>query len=120
MTTTEGEIWSAIFTTPNESMVWERVGKGINFKVSPQMKVSWAIPNNGHLDIFVSGTDNKLYKTWWTEELGWELGHNWEVVTEESQKFKADGNVVAISRVKGQVEIFATDSEQNIWKNWWS
>jgi hypothetical protein len=61
-------------------------------------------------------------QAWWTEESGWEKGHNWVVVAGDSQEFQVPGkgNLSAISRVNGQIEIFATDSAQNIWKNWWS
>lgn len=119
---TEGTIWAIRLDAGLGSAIWQRIGQNINFKASDGAQVSYASPVQGRLDIFIAGIDDKIYSTWWTEASGWENDHNWAVVAEDSQQFKASesGNIAAISRVNGQVEIYATDSDENIWKNWWS
>jgi hypothetical protein len=120
--TSEGVVWSIRLDTGSGSNEWHRIGQNIDFRTSPDAQVSCTSAITGRLDIFAPGIDGKLYTTWWTEESGWENDHNWAVVAGDSQLFKVPGkgDIKAISRVNGQVEIFATDSAQNIWKNWWS
>jgi len=116
----EGTVWA--IRLDNIIGTWQRVGQNIDFKTLAGAQVSYASAIPGRLDIFIVGTDEKLYGTWWTEATGWENDHNWSMVAGDSQTFKMskDGNLAAISRVKGQIEIYATDSDQNMWKNWWS
>lgn len=117
----EGTVWG-IRRDNIEGAIWQRVGQKIDFKTFPGAEVNFASGTTGRVDIFVIGVDGKLYSTWWTEKSGWENDHNWSIVSEDSQEFKAakNGNIAAISRVNGQIEIYTTDTVQNIWKNWWS
>ena len=116
----EGIVWA--IRLDNIIGTWQRVGQNIDFKTLAGAQVSYASAIPGRLDIFIVGTDEKLYGTWWTEATGWENDHNWSMVAGDSQTFKMskDGNLTAISRVNGQIEIYSTDSDQNMWKNWWS
>jgi len=118
--TSEAEVWAIRLNPGPGSNEWIHVG--IGFKTSRDGKISCTSAITGRLDIFVAGIDDKLYTTWWTEETGWENDNNWVIVDEKSQEFKVPGkgNLTAISRVNGQIEIFATDLDHNIWKNWWS
>ncbi|MES2732466.1 MAG: hypothetical protein V4714_11985 [Bacteroidota bacterium] len=119
---TKAEVWAINLNEGAAFTGWQRVGENLHFKTAPEAQVSCASATTGRVDIFVCGTDGKLYTTWWNEEAGWENGHNWVVIASESHDFKATANteLKAISRVNGQIEIYATDSEQNTWTNWWS
>lgn len=99
--TSEGEVWAIKLNAGQGSNEWKRVGKNIDFRTSLDSQISCTSAIPGRLDIFVAGTDNKLYTTWWTEESGWENEHNWAAVAEDSQDFKVPGkgNLSAISRV---------------------
>lgn len=115
----DGTVWS-LRRIGNET--WQRVGKNIDFRILPGSQLGYATATGNRLDIFATGPDYKLYTTWWTEAFGWEDDHNWLIVAGDSQQFNMskDGNMAVVSRVNGQIEIYATDSDQNIWKNWWS
>ena len=117
-----GEVWSIRLTPGAGYNQWQRIGQNINFKTYPDEQVSCASAVTGRLDIFARGFDDKIHTTWWTKETGWEGGHNWVAIDPDAPEFKVsrNGDVKAVSRVKGQIEIFTTSSEQNIWKNWWS
>jgi hypothetical protein len=123
VTTAQSEVWAAGFVSLNDSVVWERVGKGINFLVAPESAVSWAIRDTGHLNLFAPGADGRVYTTWRTEQQGWEDGPTWTPIRVEedlSLENKATGTVAVLTRVRGQIEIYAERADKKIWKSWWS
>jgi hypothetical protein len=67
-----GEIHAASFLSADQPIAWERVGIAVNFLALPQAKTAWAIPREGHLDVFTTGKDGKIYTTYWEAQLGWE------------------------------------------------
>ncbi|HSI78776.1 MAG TPA: hypothetical protein VK957_22980, partial [Lunatimonas sp.] len=118
-----GEIWAAKFTTTSQPVVWERVGRLVSFLTYIESKITWTIPRPGHLDIFaINKADGKIYTTYWVEDKGWETDHNWYLLESESQSFSPcpRNKIVALSRIRNQVEIFAQGSDNILWKTWWT
>ncbi|MEO6549803.1 MAG: hypothetical protein ABIN94_17510 [Ferruginibacter sp.] len=116
------EVWAISLDNETVFPQWERVGVSIDFKTAPGAKLACSIAIQGRVDIFTSGKDDKIYTTWWTKASGWETGHNWEQVAPDNQTFTTavGGDIKAITRVNGQVELYATASDRSTWKNWWS
>ncbi|WP_162915371.1 hypothetical protein [Paraflavitalea soli] len=120
--TLQGEIWSAAFLAVENDVTWEQVGGSIGFHVSPNASLAWVVPSPGHLDIFTTGPDGKVYTVFWDAQKEWESGHNWAVVDDYSHHFenKQDKKVVAVSRVSNQVEIYTAGDDGALWKTWWA
>jgi len=116
----DGSIWSLIVNNGSEQ--WQRVGENIHFNALPGSQVSYATATKGRVDLFATGTDQKLYTTWWTALNGWEKDHNWALISPDSQQLKisTDGNIAVLSRIDGQIEVYATDENNITWINWWS
>jgi hypothetical protein len=48
--------------------------------------------------------------------------HNWFLLEPNSQTFTTShpANLVALNRIKNQLEIFTQAGDQTIWKTWWT
>ena len=62
-----------------------------------------------HLDLFMVGTDNRVYSCWWDERSGW---HNWF----RGGQFicRPDSTVTVVSRFPDQLDLFTTASDGKI------
>jgi hypothetical protein len=122
LNTNAGEIHAAPFTSADQPLVWERVGASVNFLAFPQAKIVWAVPREGHLDIFTTKQDGKIYTTYWEASQGWETNHNWFLLEPNSQTFTTttQANIVALNRVKNQLEIVTQGADLRMWKTWWT
>lgn len=121
ISTNRGEIRAAAFSSSDAPIVWERVGGGSNFLTLVGAKLTWAIPREGHLDIFTTGIDSKVYTTYWESKVGWETEHDWKIIDPNGHHFLSKGaGLCALNRVNNQLEIFTSDSDNKIWKTWWT
>ena len=68
-----------------------------------------------HLDLFMVGTDNRVYSCWWDERGGW---HNWFAVG--NLVCRPDSTVTVVSRFPDQLDLFTTASDGKIMSDWWN
>jgi hypothetical protein len=67
-----------------------------------------------HLDLFVVGTDNRVYSTWWDDRSGWA---GWFNVS--GGVGQAGGHVAAISRVTEHIDLFVIGTDSLVYSTWW-
>jgi hypothetical protein len=81
-----------------------------------------AAPAPGVAKFFAIGADSKIYSIAWESGADWSAGQSWSIVPPDAQNFeaRAGSGIAAISRVKGQVELFAQDKDNHLFKAWWS
>jgi hypothetical protein len=122
ISTIRGEIKAAAFSSPESPVFWERVGEASNFLAIVGAKLAWAIPREGHLDIFTAGADGKIYTTYWEAQAGWEKDHDWNIIDPNGHHFEvsAKGGMFTVNRVNNQIEIFSSSTDNQIWKTWWT
>jgi hypothetical protein len=118
----QGEIRAAAFSSTDNPVIWERVGAANNFLAFAKTKLAWAVPREGHLDIFTTGADGKIYTTYWNAQQGWETDHNWNVIDQKGHQFEnpESGGLVVLNRVNNQLEIFTSSRDNKMWKTWWT
>lgn len=118
----QGEIRAAAFSAANNPVIWERVGAANNFLAFANAKLAWAVPREGHLDIFTTGADGKIYTTNWSEQQGWDHDHGWNVIDDEGHHFEGleSAPLVVLNRVSNQLEVLTISSDQQMWKTWWT
>lgn len=118
----QGEIWASGFTSAFDPVIWERVGATINFRAFATSKLAWAFPREGHLDIYTTGMDGKVYTTYWSVQQGWETDHNWNVIDQKGHQFEnsENGGLVVLNRVNNQLEVFTSSRDNKMWKTWWT
>lgn len=95
---------------------WERIG-GVpaNTRIvgSPSV-VSWG---NGRLDIFVSGSDNKVYHKFFAGSRGWgpgAIGDDWEPIGGLTGGARIVGSPAAVSWASGRLDLFVTGGDLNV------
>jgi hypothetical protein len=70
--------------------------------------------NPNHLDLFVTGTDSRIYSTWWDANGGWA---NWFNV---SGGMAALGSpITAVARNPNHLDLFVTGTDGRIYSTWW-
>jgi hypothetical protein len=118
--TAEGVVWASSyrFGTPP---AWVEIPLP-GTTVSPTAQLTSAVPSAGRAQFFAIGMDGKVHTIGWESGAGWSAGRQWSAVEPGSQEFVPleTGGLAAISRVNGQVELFAQASDHELFKAWWS
>ena len=70
--------------------------------------------NPNHLDLFVTGTDGRIYSTWWDAAGGWA---NWFNVSGGAATTASP--VDAIARYPDHLDLFVTSTDGRIYSTWW-
>jgi len=53
--------------------------------------------------------------------VGWETDHDWKIIDPNGHHFLSKGaGLFALNRVNNQLEIFTSDSDNKLWKTWWT
>jgi hypothetical protein len=76
----------------------------------------------GRVKFFAIGADDKVYEVEWRASIGWRPGVTWSEVAIDGKGLdaRAGGGIAAISRVRGQVEVFAQSKDGALFRAWWS
>jgi hypothetical protein len=69
---------------------------------------------SNHLDLFVTGTDGRIYSTWWDANGGWA---NWFNVSGGAAALGAPIDVIA--RYPDHLDLFVTGTDGGIYSTWW-
>ena len=70
--------------------------------------------NPNHLDLFVTGTDGRIYSTWWDGASGW---GGWFNVSGGAAALASPIDVV--SRYPDHLDLFVTGTDGRIYSTWW-
>ena len=95
-----------------------RAGRGW-FNVSggaaaPRSRINVVARNPDHLDLFVTGTDGRIYSTWWDAASGW---GGWFNVSGGAAALASPIDVV--SRYPDHLDLFVTGTDGGIYSTWW-
>ena len=70
--------------------------------------------NPNHLDLFVTGTDGRIYSTWWDANGGWA---NWFNVS--GGRAALGSPITAVARNPNHIDLFVTGTDGRIYSTWW-
>jgi hypothetical protein len=93
---------------------WFHVSGGIASPGGQGSPVTAIARYPGHLDLFVVGTDNRVYSCWWDANGGWA---GWFVIS--GGIAKPGSTVTAIARMPEHIDVFAVGSDSQIYSAWW-
>jgi hypothetical protein len=81
-----------------------------------------AAPAAGQAKFFATGADEKIYSIDWDSSADWVTGKSWSEVAPNGKGIEARtaGGIAAVSRVSGQIEVFAQSKDSSLVKAWWS
>lgn len=116
-TTADGSAWAAIIPTGG-TVAWTPLGQPGGSPVPTDVRLAWAFPFPGRLDLFAVASDGVVYTVTWEHARGWGA---WTPPVERGQGFTAAGqSPVVVHRVNRQVELFAQSSDGDLFRAWWS
>jgi uncharacterized protein YbdZ (MbtH family) len=81
---------------------------------SPGSDVTAVARYDHHLDLFVVGTDNRVYSTWWAPSAGWA---GWFNVS--GGVSRPGGQVAALSRITEHLDVFVVGTDERVYSTWW-
>ena len=70
--------------------------------------------NPNHLDLFVTGTDGRIYSCWWDASGGWAAWFN-----VSGGRAALGSKVTAIARNPNHLDLFVTGTDGRIYSCWW-
>jgi hypothetical protein len=93
-----------------------------NTSIAPGASLTSAVPCPGCAHFFALATDGNVYAIEWESASGWSASKPWAAIQPDAQGFepRAAGGIAAITRVNGQIELFAQGADNQIFKAWWS
>jgi hypothetical protein len=90
---------------------WFRVSGGA---AAPRSPITVVARNPNHLDLFVTGTDGRIYSTWWDANGGWA---NWFNVSGGAAALGSP--ITAVARNPNHLDLFVTGTDGRIYSTWW-
>ena len=73
---------------------------------------------DGHLDLFVIGFDNRVWTTWWNQTDGWQ--RDWTPLPGRHVFDHTAQQVTAVSRAEGNLDLFVIGYDNHIYTTAWS
>jgi hypothetical protein len=93
---------------------WFQVSGGFASPGGPGSPVTCIDRYAGHLDLFVVGTDNRIWSTWWDQSFGWA---GWFQIG--SLVARPGSTVNVVSRYSDHLDLFTTASDGRTMSTWW-
>ena len=72
----------------------------------------------GNLDLFVIGSDDHVWTTYWNDQAGWSDG--WFAVPGAELFDHQSQHVAAVSRAPGNLDLFVIGSDDHVWTTYWN
>ena len=91
---------------------WFQVSGGV---ASPGSPVTAIARYSGHLDLFVIGTDNRIYSTWWHEGSSWA---GWFNVSGGDRQAGRPGRG-DLSAFTEHIDVFTVGTDGVVYSTWW-
>ena len=81
-----------------------------------------AAPTSERAMFFAAGADGKIYALDWEASSDWTPGMSWSEIAPDGKGIMAQSaaSIAAVSRVNGQIEIYAQSQDGALVKAWWS
>lgn len=92
---------------------WMAIG-GLNFPVTS--KVTAVARKSEILDLFIVGSDGRVYTNWWTLEGGWNFSGDWQAL---GGSFPTTAQVVAVHRSPNNLDLFVCDGSGQVQTTAW-
>lgn len=104
----------------HEGMPWSGVNNnwrpiGGFFPVRAQVSAVSRVPD--HLDLFVTGNDERVYTSWWHKGSDWSgLNDNWRPI---GGFFPVGAALSALARMPNHLDLFIVGNDGRVYTSWW-
>lgn len=92
---------------------WFQVSGGVAAAGAPVTAIA---RYSTHIDVFVVGTDNRAYSTFWDQSSGWA---NWFAVP-ATPACRPDSAVTVVARTPNNLDLFTVAADGEIVSTWWN
>jgi hypothetical protein len=129
----DGAVWTCDYFHGSPVPEWTRLGAFNDFRASPSAAIRLTKTDYDRVDVAVADDFGRVFTTHWTRSNTWQAAGNWTLLsgTRLPSPFSSRGvdqdptagaphEVWLASRVDGVLELFALDSDEILWKRWWS
>jgi hypothetical protein len=72
----------------------------------------------GNLDLFIVGFDNRVWTTFWNDQVGW--NGDWFPLPGQAVFDHANQHVAAVSRAPGNLDTFIVGFDNRVWTTFWN
>lgn len=114
VTGTDGAVWSTFFENDGGGWrPWFTIHAEV--RMQPGSTVTALQPFEGHVDLFVTGTDGSVWSTFFEKNGGWSP---WFLVrghTRWTPRMKPGATVTALRPFEGHVDLFVTGTDGSVW-----
>ncbi len=111
----DNAVWSTWWEKPNGWQPWFQIYKNPVFDHTRQ-SVAAVSRNSNHVDLFVVGSDNTVWSTWWEQASGWQP---WFQVHPETVFDHTHEHIRALCRASDHVDLFLMGFDNAAWSTWW-
>jgi hypothetical protein len=97
---------------------WSNSWKSLGGIFSPEATASAVarMPNN--LDLFICGTNGRVYTSWWSVNQEWSgIGNKWVSL---GGSFAPGARVSAVARMQDHFDLFVCGDNGHVYTSWWS
>lgn len=99
---------------------WRPIGGGPGGFFVPGSKLSVVARTRDNLDVFVCGSDGRIYTSWWSQGSDWSGLAGWkDIGGNNSGDFLPATEVTAVSRSPTSIDIFATNVFGVVYRSTW-
>ncbi|MDQ1832038.1 CV39L family lectin [Massilia scottii] len=114
----DNRVWSTYWTEATGwNADWFPLPGGARFDHKHQ-QVSALSRAPGILDLFVIGSDNHVWSTYWTEASGW--SREWFRIPGAAVFDHRKQRVAAVARAPGILDLFAIGADDRVWSTYWT
>lgn len=114
----DGRVYTSWWSTGQD---WSGVNdnwKSLGGFFKPGSRVAATSRNPGNIDLFICGTDGRIYNSWWYAGEEWSgVNDNWRGL---GGVFPAAAPVAAVSKSPTSVDLFVCGNDGRVYTSWWN
>ncbi|WP_190858548.1 hypothetical protein, partial [Actinomadura sp. RB99] len=84
-----------------------------------KQRVAAVSRGQGNLDLFVIGFDNRVWSTFWNDQVGWNPG-GWFPLPGQAVFDRTKQQLAAVSRASGNLDLFMIGFDNRVWSTFWN
>ncbi|CAM5370178.1 IgA Peptidase M64 OS=Streptomyces griseomycini OX=66895 GN=FHS37_002589 PE=4 SV=1 [Streptomyces griseomycini] len=120
----DGQIWSTWWDRVPD-MGWRDhfpfpIARAFSTLAAERTGIAAVARTSNHLDVFWAGRDGKIWTNWWTPGNDWKDHPPRPIASQFSVPPAPDTGIAAVARTSGNLDVFWTGTDGNVWTNWWT
>ena len=123
----DGNVYNKWWAETADWSKWNSIGPVYPADSVPaNAKVAAVARNPEHLDLFVVGSDGRIYHAWWTQDNSWSGLNGWGSIggafssgDEKTALFAPGKEISVVSRSPDNLDVFIAGSDGSVYHSYW-